>query len=107
MHRAPFHLFAHLPCPWQESRPDGVAVCEAAFKVLRVRSLLTCNAFLPERCLEDHELVAQVDSTMAGESKFLFRKNYGKYEFFKNPTVSPVFSARGGTRGPAIGTWIS
>lgn len=39
-----------------------------------------------ERCLEDHELVAQVDSTMAGESKFLFRKNYGKYEFFKNPT---------------------
>ncbi|XP_045443131.1 growth factor receptor-bound protein 10 isoform X2 [Pipistrellus kuhlii] len=38
-----------------------------------------------ERCVEDHELVAQVDSTMAGESKFLFRKNYGKYEFFKNP----------------------
>ncbi|XP_016053771.1 PREDICTED: growth factor receptor-bound protein 10 [Miniopterus natalensis] len=39
-----------------------------------------------ERCLEDHELVAKVDGTMAGESKFLFRKNYGKYEFFKNPT---------------------
>ncbi|XP_007528231.2 growth factor receptor-bound protein 10 isoform X2 [Erinaceus europaeus] len=38
-----------------------------------------------ERCLEDHELVAQVDSTMASESKFLFRKNYAKYEFFKNP----------------------
>lgn len=31
-----------------------------------------------ERCLEDHELVAQVESTMASESKFLFRKNYAK-----------------------------
>ncbi|XP_062986441.1 growth factor receptor-bound protein 10 [Elgaria multicarinata webbii] len=38
-----------------------------------------------ERCLEDHELVVQVDSTMGSESKFLFRKNYAKYEFFKNP----------------------
>ncbi|KAL0606696.1 Growth factor receptor-bound protein 10 [Plecturocebus cupreus] len=38
-----------------------------------------------ERCLEDHELVVQVESTMASESKFLFGKNYGKYEFFKNP----------------------
>ncbi|XP_037349362.1 growth factor receptor-bound protein 10 isoform X2 [Talpa occidentalis] len=38
-----------------------------------------------ERCLEDHELVTQVESTMASESKFLFRKNYAKYEFFKNP----------------------
>ncbi|CAD7687023.1 unnamed protein product [Nyctereutes procyonoides] len=39
-----------------------------------------------KRCLEDHELVVQVESTMASESKFLFRKNYAKYEFFKNPT---------------------
>nr|XP_021559398.1 growth factor receptor-bound protein 10 [Neomonachus schauinslandi] len=39
-----------------------------------------------ERYLEDHELVVQVESTMASESKFLFRKNYAKYEFFKNPT---------------------
>ncbi|XP_064409319.1 growth factor receptor-bound protein 10 isoform X2 [Latimeria chalumnae] len=38
-----------------------------------------------ERCLEDHELVLQVQSTMGSESKFLFRKNYAKYEFFKNP----------------------
>lgn len=38
-----------------------------------------------ERCLEDHELVVQVESTMSSESKFLFRKNYAKYEFFKNP----------------------
>ncbi|XP_019508557.1 PREDICTED: growth factor receptor-bound protein 10 [Hipposideros armiger] len=40
-----------------------------------------------ERCLEDHELVVRVESTMASESKFLFRKNYAKYEFFKNPTT--------------------
>ncbi|KGL92282.1 Growth factor receptor-bound protein 10 [Charadrius vociferus] len=38
-----------------------------------------------ERCLEDHELIVQVESTMGSESKFLFRKNYAKYEFFKNP----------------------
>ncbi|KAM9308060.1 growth factor receptor-bound protein 10 [Gastrophryne carolinensis] len=38
-----------------------------------------------ERCLEDHELVVQVQSTMSSESRFLFRKNYAKYEFFKNP----------------------
>ncbi|XP_058581520.1 growth factor receptor-bound protein 10 isoform X4 [Neofelis nebulosa] len=39
-----------------------------------------------ERYLEDHELVVQVESTLASDSKFLFRKNYAKYEFFKNPT---------------------
>ncbi|XP_051720852.1 growth factor receptor-bound protein 10 isoform X1 [Ctenopharyngodon idella] len=38
-----------------------------------------------ERCLEDHELVVQVQTSMTSESKFLFRKNYAKYEFFKNP----------------------
>uniref|UniRef100_A0A8C9VGA3 Growth factor receptor bound protein 10 n=1 Tax=Scleropages formosus TaxID=113540 RepID=A0A8C9VGA3_SCLFO len=38
-----------------------------------------------ERCLEDHELVAQVQASMTSESKFLFRKNYAKYEFFRNP----------------------
>ncbi|XP_016362423.1 growth factor receptor-bound protein 10 isoform X1 [Sinocyclocheilus anshuiensis] len=38
-----------------------------------------------ERCLEDHELVVQVQASMTSESKFIFRKNYAKYEFFKNP----------------------
>ncbi|XP_053087278.1 growth factor receptor-bound protein 10a isoform X5 [Pangasianodon hypophthalmus] len=38
-----------------------------------------------ERCLEDHELVVQVQACMSAESKFLFRKNYAKYEFFRNP----------------------
>uniref|UniRef100_A0A8B9GNT6 Growth factor receptor-bound protein 10a n=1 Tax=Astyanax mexicanus TaxID=7994 RepID=A0A8B9GNT6_ASTMX len=38
-----------------------------------------------ERCLEDHELVVQVQASMPPESKFLFRKNYAKYEFFRNP----------------------
>ncbi|XP_074214689.1 growth factor receptor-bound protein 10 isoform X1 [Camelus bactrianus] len=50
-------------------------------------ALVECHPHLGlERCLEDHELVAQVEGTMASESKFLFRKNYAKYEFFKNPT---------------------
>uniref|UniRef100_A0A8C1SWT9 Growth factor receptor-bound protein 10a n=3 Tax=Cyprinus carpio TaxID=7962 RepID=A0A8C1SWT9_CYPCA len=38
-----------------------------------------------ERCLEDHELVVPVQACMSPESKFLFRKNYAKYEFFRNP----------------------
>ncbi|XP_039977231.1 growth factor receptor-bound protein 10-like isoform X1 [Xiphias gladius] len=38
-----------------------------------------------ERCLEDHELVVQVQTSMSSDSKFLFRKNYAKYEFFRNP----------------------
>ncbi|CAL8356607.1 unnamed protein product [Arctogadus glacialis] len=40
-----------------------------------------------ERCLEDHELVVQVQASMSSESRFLFRKNYAKYEFFRNPTT--------------------
>uniref|UniRef100_A0A3P8VTJ1 Growth factor receptor-bound protein 10a n=1 Tax=Cynoglossus semilaevis TaxID=244447 RepID=A0A3P8VTJ1_CYNSE len=38
-----------------------------------------------ERCLEDHEVVVQVQASMSTDSKFLFRKNYAKYEFFRNP----------------------
>uniref|UniRef100_A0A7N5ZT48 Growth factor receptor-bound protein 10b n=1 Tax=Anabas testudineus TaxID=64144 RepID=A0A7N5ZT48_ANATE len=38
-----------------------------------------------ERCLEDHELVVQVQASMNSDSRFLFRKNYAKYEFFRSP----------------------
>ncbi|XP_071475226.1 growth factor receptor-bound protein 14 isoform X2 [Marmota flaviventris] len=40
-----------------------------------------------ERTLEDHELVIEVLSNwgMEEENKLYFRKNYAKYEFFKNP----------------------
>ena len=72
----------------QKSQADFVIGCEAALKVLP--AYLTQYFSSAERCLEDHELVVQVESTMASESKFLFRKNYAKYEFFKNPTVSLV-----------------
>uniref|UniRef100_A0A8C6USB7 Growth factor receptor-bound protein 10b n=1 Tax=Neogobius melanostomus TaxID=47308 RepID=A0A8C6USB7_9GOBI len=41
-----------------------------------------------ERCLEDHELVVQVQAAMSSDSRFVFRKNYAKYEFFRNPLVS-------------------
>lgn len=45
-------------------------------------------ACLPsERCLEDHELVVQVQASMNSDSRFLFRKNYAKYEFFRSPLV--------------------
>lgn len=33
-------------------------------------------------------MVVHVENTMTSESRFLFRKNYAKYEFFKNPMVS-------------------
>lgn len=46
--------------------------------------------FFIERPIEDHELVMEVQSNwgMEEENKFYFRKNYAKYEFFKNPVVS-------------------
>uniref|UniRef100_A0A8C0WSC5 Growth factor receptor-bound protein 14 n=1 Tax=Castor canadensis TaxID=51338 RepID=A0A8C0WSC5_CASCN len=40
-----------------------------------------------ERIIEDHELVVEVLANwrMEEENKLYFRKNYAKYEFFKNP----------------------
>ncbi|KAI4887451.1 hypothetical protein NFI96_017431 [Prochilodus magdalenae] len=40
-----------------------------------------------ERCLEDHEVLLNVQSSWPqdGDTKLLFRKNYAKYEFFKKP----------------------
>nr|XP_045043386.2 growth factor receptor-bound protein 14 isoform X2 [Desmodus rotundus] len=42
-----------------------------------------------ERTVEDHELVTEVLSNwgMEEENKLYFRKNYAKYEFFKNPMM--------------------
>nr|XP_021528108.1 growth factor receptor-bound protein 14 [Aotus nancymaae] len=42
---------------------------------------------VPERTIEDHELVIEVLSNwgIEEENKLYFRKNYAKYEFFKNP----------------------
>ncbi|KAM6398007.1 growth factor receptor-bound protein 14 isoform 2-T2 [Pluvialis apricaria] len=41
------------------------------------------------RAIEDHELVMEVQSNwvMEEENKLYFRKNYAKYEFFKNPLM--------------------
>ena len=45
-----------------------------------------------ERTIEDHKLVIEVLSNwgMEEENKLYFRKNYAKYEFFKNPMVSEI-----------------
>ncbi|XP_036394171.1 growth factor receptor-bound protein 7 isoform X2 [Megalops cyprinoides] len=42
-----------------------------------------------ERCLEDHETVVEVQATwpLEDDNRFLFRKNYAKYEFFKKPML--------------------
>ncbi|XP_067869783.1 growth factor receptor-bound protein 7-like isoform X2 [Heterodontus francisci] len=44
------------------------------------------NAAL-ERCLEDHESLIEVQETwpIGSGSRFIFRKHYAKYEFFRNP----------------------
>ncbi|XP_033024728.1 growth factor receptor-bound protein 7 isoform X2 [Lacerta agilis] len=43
-----------------------------------------------ERCLEDHESVVEVQATwpVGGDSRFVFRKNYAKYELFKSSPQS-------------------
>lgn len=53
--------------------------------------LVTNSSLSTERCLEDHELVVQVQASMTSEGRFLFRKNYAKYEFFRNPLVGFFF----------------
>lgn len=42
-----------------------------------------------ERCLEDHELVLEVQSSwsLKGDTKLVFCKNYAKYEFFRKPVL--------------------
>ncbi|XP_074475066.1 growth factor receptor-bound protein 7 [Sebastes fasciatus] len=42
-----------------------------------------------ERCLEDHEVVLEVQATwsLKGDTRFVFCKNYAKYEFFRKPVL--------------------
>ncbi|XP_030255226.1 growth factor receptor-bound protein 7 isoform X1 [Sparus aurata] len=42
-----------------------------------------------ERCLEDHEAVLEVQATwsLKGDTRFVFCKNYAKYEFFRKPML--------------------
>lgn len=42
-----------------------------------------------ERCLEDHEVVREVQATwsLKGDTRLVFCKNYAKYEFFRKPVL--------------------
>ncbi|XP_029312136.1 growth factor receptor-bound protein 7 [Cottoperca gobio] len=42
-----------------------------------------------ERCLEDHEVVLEVQATwsLKGDTRVVFCKNYAKYEFFRKPML--------------------
>ena len=53
--------------------------------------MMVCGA---ERGIEHHELVCQVYNvwTPADEGRFYFRKDFAKYELFRNPTVSATFA---------------
>ena len=73
-------------------RPNTAAACyhwtTASCKYL-------CCVCGLERGIEHHELVCQVYNmwTPADEGRFYFRKDFAKYELFRNPTVSIVTSA--------------
>lgn len=45
-----------------------------------------------ERCLEDHEVVLEVQASwsLKSDTRFVFCKNYAKYEFFRKPMVSSL-----------------
>ncbi|XP_012621346.1 growth factor receptor-bound protein 7 isoform X1 [Microcebus murinus] len=49
--------------------------------------LVECHPHLAlERCLEDHESMVEVQASwpVGGDSRFVFRKNFAKYELFKS-----------------------
>lgn len=48
-----------------------------------------CFPVYSERCLEDHEVVLEVQGTwsLKGDTRLMFCKNYAKYEFFRKPMV--------------------
>lgn len=60
----------------------------------------------PERGLEDHESVVEVQAAwpIGGDSRFVFRKNFAKYELFKSSPVS-VCEGRLGTGTPGPPAW--
>lgn len=60
----------------------------------------------PERGLEDHESVVEVQAAwpIGGDSRFIFRKNFAKYELFKSSPVS-VCEGGLGTRTPRSPAW--
>ena len=64
----------------------------------------------PERGLEDHESVVEVQAAwpIGGDSRFVFRKNFAKYELFKNAPVSVLLAeGGGGVGGGRLGTRTS
>lgn len=59
----------------------------------------------PERILEDHESVVEVQAAwpIGGDSRFVFRKNFAKYELFKSSPVSVCVCAGRGSGGRTLG----
>lgn len=56
---------------------------------MKLLGLNFAPVFSSERCLEDHEVVLEVQATwsLKGDTRFVFCKNYAKYEFFRKPMV--------------------
>lgn len=66
--------------------------CLSIHPSIHLSVFMLTGTFFTERTIEDHELVIEVLSNwgMEEENKLYFRKNYAKYEFFKNPMVSEI-----------------
>lgn len=69
------------------------------FVVVVVRFLIDLPYSVSERFLEDHEYVLSASRDMRGYSRhaqyrYVFRKDYRKYEFFHDPQVSIVVPER-------------
>ena len=78
------HIYICLPtCP---------SFCLFIHPSIHLSVDMLTGTFFTERTIEDHELVIEVLSNwgMEEENKLYFRKNYAKYEFFKNPMVSEI-----------------
>ena len=82
--RSRFGIFVYLPV--------HLSVYSSIHPSIHLFVDMLTGTFFTERTIEDHELVIEVLSNwgMEEENKLYFRKNYAKYEFFKNPMVSEI-----------------
>ena len=85
------YLYGYI-CPYIYCLPTCPSLCLFIHPSIHLSVDMLTGTFFTERTIEDHELVIEVLSNwgMEEENKLYFRKNYAKYEFFKNPMVSEI-----------------
>ncbi|XP_046888458.1 growth factor receptor-bound protein 7 isoform X1 [Hypomesus transpacificus] len=84
---------SHSRCLWVSAGATAREVCDILVQTAHCSdqknwALIELHQALGlERCLEDHEVVPDVQARWhpEGDTKLVFRKNYAKYEFFRKP----------------------